>query len=57
MRVSARNQLDGTVVDVTKGATTAHVTLEVQGVRIVGLRSPTRRSTTSDWPRGQRPRP
>jgi molybdopterin-binding protein len=35
MRVSARNQLDGTVVDVTKGATTAHVTLEVQGVRIV----------------------
>ena len=35
MRISARNQLDGTVVDVTRGATTAHVTLEVQGVRIV----------------------
>lgn len=31
MKISARNQLKGTVVDVTKGATTAHVRIDVAG--------------------------
>jgi len=31
MKLSARNQLKGTVVSVTKGATTAHVTIDVGG--------------------------
>jgi molybdopterin-binding protein len=32
MKISARNQLKGTVVEVTKGATTAHVKLDIGGV-------------------------
>ncbi|KMO27412.1 TOBE domain-containing protein [Methylobacterium aquaticum] len=35
MKISARNQLDGTVVAVTKGATTAHVRVELAGGQIV----------------------
>ena len=31
MRISARNQLRGTVVDVTRGQTTAHVRIELSG--------------------------
>lgn len=31
MKISARNVLEGKVVKVTKGATTAHVVLEVAG--------------------------
>lgn len=31
MRISARNVLKGTIVDVVKGATTAHVRLDVGG--------------------------
>ena len=31
MRVSARNRLKGTIVEVTKGATTAHVRIDVGG--------------------------
>ncbi|MEN5081466.1 molybdopterin-binding protein [Bosea sp. TWI1241] len=31
MRISARNQLKGTVVEVVKGATTAHVRIDVGG--------------------------
>ena len=31
MKISARNVLEGTVVKVTKGATTAHVVLELAG--------------------------
>ena len=34
MRLSARNLLKGTVVAVEKGATTAHVRLDVQGAII-----------------------
>ena len=35
MKVSARNQLKGKVVDVTKGATTSHVRIDIgQGVII-----------------------
>lgn len=31
MKISARNRLKGKVVDVTKGATTAHVRIDVGG--------------------------
>jgi molybdopterin-binding protein len=31
MRISARNQLKGVIVEVTKGATTAHVRIDVGG--------------------------
>ncbi len=31
MRISARNALEGTIKDVIKGATTAHVELELKG--------------------------
>ncbi len=35
MKISARNQLPGKVVEVVKGATTAHVRIDVGGGRIV----------------------
>ena len=35
MRISARNQLKGTVVEVTKGATTSHVRVDIGGGKIV----------------------
>jgi len=31
MRISARNQLKGKIVGLTKGATTAHVRIEING--------------------------
>jgi molybdopterin-binding protein len=31
MKISARNQLHGTIVDVTNGATTSHVRIDVGG--------------------------
>jgi molybdopterin-binding protein len=31
MRISARNRLKGTIVEVTKGSTTAHVRIDVGG--------------------------
>ena len=31
MKISARNQIKGTIVEITKGATTAHVRLDVGG--------------------------
>lgn len=31
MRISARNRLKGTIIEVTKGATTAHVRIDVGG--------------------------
>ena len=31
MKISARNQLKGTVVDVVKGATTSHVRIDIGG--------------------------
>lgn len=35
MKLSARNVLPGTVVDVIRGATTAHVKIDIGGGRIV----------------------
>ncbi len=35
MRISARNQIKGTVVEVKKGATTAHVRVDVGGGQIL----------------------
>ncbi|MBN8961257.1 MAG: molybdopterin-binding protein [Rhizobiales bacterium] len=35
MKISARNQLKGTVVEVTKGATTSHVRIDIGGGAIV----------------------
>ncbi len=35
MKLSARNQLKGKVVDVKKGATTAHVRIDIGGGNIV----------------------
>jgi molybdopterin-binding protein len=35
MKLSARNQLKGKVVDVTKGATTSHVRIEIAGGTVV----------------------
>ena len=35
MRLSARNQLKGRIVDVTKGATTSHVRIDIGGGVIV----------------------
>jgi molybdopterin-binding protein len=31
MKISARNRLKGTIVEITKGATTAHVRIQVEG--------------------------
>ena len=31
MKISARNRLEGTIVEVTRGATTAHVLIDVKG--------------------------
>ena len=35
MKLSARNQLKGTIVELKKGATTAHVTVEIAGGNLV----------------------
>ena len=35
MKISARNQLPGTIKDVHKGATTAHVEIEISGGMVI----------------------
>jgi len=35
MRISARNQIKGKIVDVTKGATTSHVRVEIAPGQVV----------------------
>ncbi len=35
MRLSARNQIRGTIVEIKKGATTAHVRVDIGGANIV----------------------
>ncbi len=34
MKISARNQIAGTILDVHKGATTSHVVIDVGGAKI-----------------------
>jgi len=34
MKISARNVLEGKIVEVHKGSTTAHVTLDIKGLKI-----------------------
>lgn len=34
MKISARNVFEGTVKDIKKGATTAHVTIDVKGLTV-----------------------
>ena len=35
MKISARNQIAGTIVDIVKGATTSHVRIELGGGAVV----------------------
>ena len=35
MKISARNKIQGTITDITKGATTSHVRLDVGGGTII----------------------
>jgi molybdopterin-binding protein len=35
MRISARNQIKGTVIEVKKGATTSHVLVDIGGGQII----------------------
>ncbi|GLS31160.1 molybdenum-pterin binding domain-containing protein [Mesorhizobium albiziae] len=35
MKLSARNQLKGTIVDVVKGATTSHVRIDIGGATVM----------------------
>jgi molybdopterin-binding protein len=35
MRISARNQIKGTVVEIVKGATTAHVRIDIGGGQVL----------------------
>lgn len=35
MRISARNQIKGTILDVTKGATTSHIRVDIGGGQVV----------------------
>lgn len=34
MKISARNQLKGKITNITKGATTAHVTIDIGGATV-----------------------
>lgn len=35
MRISARNQIKGTVLEVTKGATTSHIRVDIGGGQVM----------------------
>ena len=35
MRISARNQIKGTILDVSKGATTSHIRVDIGGGQVV----------------------
>jgi molybdopterin-binding protein len=48
MKISARNQLKGMVIDVVKGATTSHVRIDIGGGAIVTASITNERSTHSN---------
>jgi molybdopterin-binding protein len=59
MRVSARNQVKGTIKEVKKGATTAHVLIDIGDIDIGGpliTSSITNESVDRLWPQGGRQR-
>lgn len=35
MRISARNVLEGKIIEIKKGATTAHISLDVNGTKVM----------------------
>jgi len=45
MKLSARNQINGTIAEVRKGRTTVHVRIGIGNGVVITRRSPTRRST------------
>ena len=47
MKISARNRLKGKIVDVKKGATTAHVRLDVNGTTVTASITNGKRSDQS----------
>ncbi len=56
MKLSARNQLKGKIVDVAKGATTSHVRVDLgHGVDRHRLASPTKPSPISGCKRAMKP--
>ena len=48
MKISARNQLKGKIIEVKKGATTAHLRLEIAPGQIVTAAITTKLSMNSD---------
>lgn len=57
MKISARNQPKGMVIDVVKGATTSHVRIDIGGGAIVTASITNERSTRSNWQRASRRSP
>ena len=57
MKISARNQLKGTIVDVVKGATTSHIRIDIGGGVIVTASITNEASTNSSSPKANRPPP
>jgi molybdopterin-binding protein len=59
MRISARNRIKGTIREVRKGATTAHVLVDIGDSDIGGpliTSSITNESVDGAWPQGRRQR-
>jgi molybdopterin-binding protein len=58
MRISARNQIKGTIREVRKGATTAHVLVDIGDSDIGGplITSSITNESVEPWPQGRRQR-
>lgn len=57
MKLSARNQIRGTVTEVIKGATTSHVRIDIGGGTLVTASIPTPPLTNLNWHRESPPMP
>ena len=55
MKLSARNMLKGTIVEVKKGQTTSHVRIDIGGGNVVTASITTSRSTTPACRRARPP--